>query len=247
METWVALAAGLLAGAVSGLSGFGYALVSVPLLLLVFDPTTVIVALSFAGILINALVVLDSWRELDAGIVLSLLPWSAIGLVGGTQVLRIAEPIHIELAAGILVVAFAAALWKGVRLPGAQGRWGTVVAGASTGVMATSTGLGGPPIVMLFAARNLARDSFRASSAGYFLALAAITLSLLFARGMVETSHAPVTALLIPTAFAGKAVGTKIAKELESSTFRRVALGIILLSGTAGMATSGWQLLQQLL
>lgn len=242
----MALVAALLAGAVSGLSGFGYALVSVPLLMLVFDPATVVVVLSFVGVFANALVVLDSWREVEARTVLSLLPWSALGLVAGTEILRLAEPVYIELAAGVLIVAFAAALFKGARLPGAEGRWGTVVAGASTGVMATATGLGGPPIVMLFAARGFGREAFRASSAAYFLALASTTLCLLLSRGVVEGRHLWIAALLVPAAFAGKAIGTRVSRLLPGEAFRGVSLGIVLLSGVVGVASGGWGLLQTL-
>lgn len=246
-EILVALLAAFLAGAVSGLSGFGYALVSVPLLLLVFDPATVVVVLSLVGIPVNVLVILDSWRAVEVRTVLSLLPWSALGLVAGAEILLLAEPTHIELAAGTLVVFFAVALLRGTRLPGAQGRWGPVVAGASTGVMATSTGLGGPPIVMLFAARNFGRDAFRASIAAYLLALGMATLCLLLVRGMVEVRHLWISVLLLPAAFAGKAIGTSAARHLPNKAFRRMTLGLILLTGLVGVATGGWDLLQRLL
>lgn len=240
----VALVAAFLAGTVSGLSGFGYALVSVPLLLLVFDPATVVVVLSLIGIPVNVLVVLDSWRAVEARIVLTLLPWSALGLVLGTEILFLAEPAHIQLAAGALVVLFAVALLRGTRLPGARGRWGPVVAGASTGVMATSTGLGGPPIVMLFAARGFGRDALRASMAAYLLALGTATLCLLLARGVVEGRHLWVAALLLPAAFAGKAIGTSVAKRLPDKEFRKTILGLILLTGLVGVATGGWEILR---
>ncbi len=45
----VGLVAALFAGAISGLSGFGYAPASVPLLMLVLGPATVVVVLSLVG------------------------------------------------------------------------------------------------------------------------------------------------------------------------------------------------------
>lgn len=243
VEILVGIVAALLAGAISGLSGFGYALVSVPLLMLVFDPATVVVVLSLIGIPVNVLVVLDSWRAVEVRTVLALLPWSALGLVAGTEILLLAKPAYIKLAAGILVVSFAVALLSGMRLPGARGRWGPVVAGASTGAMATSTGLGGPPIVMLFAARNFGRDTFRASIAAYLLALGTTTLCLLLIRGVVEVRHLWISILLLPAALVGKAIGTSVVRRLPDKAFRKIALGIILLTGLVGFATSGWELL----
>jgi len=57
------LLAAFLAGTITGLTGFGLALISVPLLLFVYDPTTVVVLTAMLSVFINAVVVGDSWRE----------------------------------------------------------------------------------------------------------------------------------------------------------------------------------------
>jgi uncharacterized membrane protein YfcA len=63
----VALFAALLAGCVSGLTGFGFALISSPLLLFVYDPTTVVVLTvvltAVLSVAINVAVVWNSWRD----------------------------------------------------------------------------------------------------------------------------------------------------------------------------------------
>lgn len=239
----IALLAALLAGSISGLSGFGYALVSVPLLLVVFEPTTVIVVLAFIGVFTNALVVHDSLRTVEGRALVSLLPWSALGLDAGVELLRAVEAVYIELAAGSLVIVFSVMLLQGWTLPGLRGRWGPVVAGASAGVMSTSTGIGGPPIVMLFAARKLARNVFRATNAAYFLILATLTLSLLLLRGMVDLQHLGIAALLVPAAFLGKTLGTWMSGLLSGSNFRTVTLGIACAAGCVGILRAGGQLL----
>lgn len=239
----MALLAAFLAGVISGVSGFGYALVSVPLLLTIYEPTTVIVVLAFIGIFTNTLVVSDSFRVVQRRALASLLPPSALGLVVGVELLRVVEAVYIELIAGSLVIAFAVMLLRGWVLPGLKGRWGPVIAGGSAGVMSTSTGLGGPPIVMLFAARKLARDAFRATNAAYFLVLGTLTLSLLLVRGMVQWQHLGIAALLIPAAFIGKALGTWTAGYLSGSNFRALTLGITLVAGCVGVCSAGWDLL----
>lgn len=239
----VGLLAALLAGSISGLSGFGYALVSVPLLLTVYEPTTVIVVLAFIGIFTNALVVADSFRSVEGRALASLLPWSALGLLAGVELLRLAEAVYIELAAGLLVIVFSVMLLRGWMLPGLKGRLGPMIAGTSAGVMSTSTGLGGPPIVMLFAARKLALDAFRATNAAYFTILACLTLSLLLFRGMVQWNYLGIAALLVPAAFLGKTLGTWTAGRLSSSNFRTITLGITLAAGCVGVFGASWELL----
>jgi uncharacterized protein len=140
----VAFAAVLFAAAVSGLTGFGLALIAVPPLLLVYDPATVVVLIAATSLLTNTVIVLDAPRRVRVREILALLPWALAGLLLGTEVLRVADPDHIRLAAGVLVVVFAAVLMREVGLPGAGGRWGTALAGTSSGLLSTSTGLAGP-------------------------------------------------------------------------------------------------------
>ena len=55
----VALFAALLAGVVTGMTGFGLALISTPILLFVYEPKTVIVLTSIFSVFINTAVVWD--------------------------------------------------------------------------------------------------------------------------------------------------------------------------------------------
>ena len=239
----MALFSALLAGAVSGLTGFGLALISVPLLLFVYEPRTVIVITAVLSVIINLAVVWDSWRDADQRIVVALLPSALVGVIVGTEVLRTVDPDYIRLGVGIVVVFSAVLLLRDVRLPGAGTRWGTVVAGSTSGALSTSTGLAGPPIVLLLASRGFPKRAFRGSSALYFLAMSLVGLAVLYIRGIFDADHVPLALALIPAAFLGKAIGTAMLKRISEGAFRVVTLGIVILTGTLGVVTAAWALL----
>jgi uncharacterized protein len=239
----VALFSALLAGAVSGLTGFGLALISVPLLLFVYEPRTVIVITAVLSVIINLAVVWDSWHDADQRIVVALLPSALVGVIVGTEVLRTVDPDYIRLGVGIVVVFSALLLLRDVRLPGAGTRWGTVVAGSTSGALSTSTGLAGPPIVLLLASRGFPKRAFRGSSALYFLAMSLVGLAVLYIRGIFGADHVPLALALIPAAFLGKAIGTAMLKRISEGAFRVVTLGIVILTGTLGVVTAAWALL----
>jgi uncharacterized protein len=243
--TWsllVALLAALLAGTVTGLTGFGLALVSTPLLLFVYEPRTVVVLTVFFSIFINIAVVRDSWREARRPLALALLVPSAAGVALGAEVLRLLDPVYIRLAVGVVVVLSALLLVRDVRLPGAQTRWGTVVAGSASGALSTSTGLAAPPIVLLFASRGLPKEEFRSTSALYFLAMSGLGLIVLAGRGLIEAGELSLSAILIPAAIVGKVLGTALLKRVSENAFRAFSLGIVILTGTLGVATALWAL-----
>lgn len=240
----VALMAAFSAGLLNGLTGFGIALIGVPLLLLVYEPATVVALVAVLSVLVNAAVVRDSWREADRRLVLALLPWALLGMTAGTEVLRVVDPAHLRLAVGVLVVVFAGLLLRDVRLPGAGTRWGSVLAGAASGTLSSSTGLSGPPIVLLFASRGFPKRAFRASSALYFLAIGPVIIAELALRGLVDAAAlAPLALPLVAAAFVGKGVGTALFGRIPEGGFRLVTLGTVILTGALGVATAAHALL----
>lgn len=239
----VALLAALLAGSVSGLTGFGLALISVPLLLFVYQPQTVVFVTFALSVLINAAVVWDSFRDADLRLVAGLLVPAFVGVALGTEALRLIDPLLIRLLVGAVVVLSAGLLIRNVRLPGAGTLWGTLVAGGTSGALSTATGLAGPPIVLLLASRGYAKHAFRGSSALYFLVVSAFALALLPLRGLVEPSDWPLALILAPAALIGKYLGTSILKRVSESAFHKLTLVLTFATGALGVATAAWALL----
>ena len=239
----VALIAALLAGIVTGLTGFGLALISTPILLFVYEPRTVVVLTAIFSIFINAAVVWDSWHEARRRLALALLIPALFGIVIGVEILGVIDPVYLRLGVGAIVVFSALLLVRDITLPGADTRWGTLVAGSASGALSTSTGLAGPPIVLLLASRGLPKHEFRGTSALYFLPMSIAGLAALALRGLVEAQEVPLGLLLVPAAIVGKAVGTSLLGRVSESGFRAVTLGLVILTGTLGIATAAWALL----
>jgi len=241
-ELIVALFAALLAGMVTGLTGFGLALISTPLLLFVYEPRTVVVLTAFFSVSITIAVVWDSWREAHRWLAVALFAPSVFGIVAGAEVLRLVDPVYIRLAVGVIVVLSALLLVRDVRLPGAGTRWGPVVAGSTSGALSTSTGLAGPPIVLLLASRGLPKEEFRSTSALYFLAMSFVGLLVLAGRGLIEGGEIGLALVLVPAAIVGKVVGTAFLKKVSERAFRALSLGLVILTGALGVATALWAL-----
>src|ERR671921_336675 len=225
----VAIFAALLAGIVTGLTGFGLALISTPILLFVYEPRTVIVLTTMFSIVINSAVVWDSWQEARKRLALALLIPALFGIVVGAVVLGVIDPVYIRLGVGAIVIFSTFLLVRDVRLPGADTRWGTLVAGSTSGALSTSTGLAAPPIVLLLASRGLPKREFRGTSALYFLPMSIAGLIVLAVRGFVEAQEVPLGLVLVPAAIVGKIIGTAFLNRISENAFRVLSLGIVLL------------------
>jgi uncharacterized membrane protein YfcA len=232
------------AGVLSWFTGFGLAVIVVPLLLLVYDPKTVVVLVAVLSTSVAAAVVRDSWREADRRVVLALLAPALPGLAAGAEVLRVADPAYVQLGMGVLVVTSAALLLRDdVRLPGAGTRWGALVAGSASGALASSTGLSGPPAVLLLASRGLPKHPFRATIALYFLGLDLALLTVLALWGHLQPELAPLALFLVGATLLGKALGTALFGRGPQEVFRVVVLGTVVMAGALGGATAARALL----
>jgi uncharacterized membrane protein YfcA len=96
---------------------------------------------------------------------------------------------------------------------------------------------------LLLASRGLPKHEFRGTTALYFLPMSFAGLAALAVRGLVEAPEIPLGLVLIPVAIAGKDVSTALLKHVSEQAFRVVTLGLVILTGTLGVATAAWALL----
>jgi uncharacterized membrane protein YfcA len=225
-------------GVIFGMTGFGFALVSVPPLLLIYSPETVVALTIGASMLTSVIVVLGARRELDGRLVLSMLPGACVGLLLGVWVLKVVDPALLKITAGTLVAAYSILLLRGYQPSGMRGGWWASTAGTASGALATSTGLSGPPVVILFTARQLAKDAFRVTIAAYFVAINLIGGGILLAGGAVGHRELTISAALTPAALVGTVIGNRIVRRLTAAGFRSLTLALLLLTGLMGIGTA---------
>lgn len=233
-----AVAIVLVAGTVSGLTGFGFVLVSVTPLLLLFAPTTVVPVALMLNFLASVVVAAEARGDVQWRTVLALLPPACAGLYLGALALRALDATALKLIVSAVVAGFALLLLTGLRLPRARSPWATALAGVSSGALTTTTGLSGPPIVALFAGRDYAPQPFRASAAAFFLPLDLFGLAALYAQGGIHRAEWTLALVLAPAALVGTALGRQAATRISVARFRQVVLGLLLLTGVVGGVAS---------
>jgi uncharacterized membrane protein YfcA len=235
-ELGLAFAVVFLAGISTGLTGFGFALVTVPPLLLIYDPTTVVAVRFLLSLSGGWIPLLDSWRSTRIRVLLGLMPWACSGMYLGVRLLEELPIAWIKLLASVVAIAFALLLMhrRGGVSPGWESPLATALAGLTSGTLGTSTGLSGPPVVVLLTSRGYGVQAFRATILAYLLVTDAIGLPALMAGGAVGEAQLRVAGLLMPAAFAGRFVGMAIVRRVTPETFRRLTLILLLATGAVG-------------
>ena len=186
----IALVIAGMGGVVAGLTGFGFGLFTVPLLLLLYPPATVTAMGSAAALASGWIVLLGTWRTVQVRTVGALIPGATIGVFLGTVLLRALDPAIIKLTAGAVVFLFAISLLRGWRIDAVHHPLAAPLAGLASGTLSTSAGMSGPPVVLLFTTRQYDMQQFRGSVTAYFYYVNAIGLTLLILRGIVGRRRA---------------------------------------------------------
>jgi uncharacterized membrane protein YfcA len=221
-------------GIVVGLAGFGFSLFAVPPLLLLHDPGTVVALVLLLGFASGLFVLWGEWDEIESGTLKALLPWSFVGLIVGAGVQRYVDESIIKLFASILVAIFALLMAAGIRIPGTEHRASTQVAGFSSGVLGTAAGLPGPPIALLFTARNLPPAAFRVTITGYFVIIDIVAVGVLIVSGQAHLADVWLALMLAPAALVGRWLGKRLADRIAPAEFRRIVIALLLLTGAIG-------------
>lgn len=226
----------LLAAVVQTVSGFGFALVAVPLLALVLDPAPAVVATTLVSLLLSVVVVRADWGHIrwqDAGVV------SVAGLLGmplGLVVLTQVPERVLTAIIAVVLLASTAVVARGLQLP--SGRGTEVTVGLTSGALLTSTGMNGPPLVVAFQAQGMPPRPFRGTLSAVFLAQGLAAVLLLAAGGQVTSAALGATAVGVPMLGIGWLVGNRLFHALDPLAFRRVVLGLLVVSAVVALASA---------
>jgi uncharacterized membrane protein YfcA len=235
------LALAVLTGAaVQSATGFGFALVSGPALFAVLPPAEAVTALLVLGIAVNLLVLLGgrdgAVRWGDAGrLVLAALP----GLAGGALLLGVVPKQVLQVVVGVGVLVAVGLQVRRPRRAGPAAPPGAAAAvGLLAGVLTTTTGTNGPPLVLWLERRRLGPADARRTISAVFLALNVLgAVALAVAGRGGAAGRAVLLGLLLVAAVAGHVVGAAVFRRLDPRRFRVAGLVLCAAAGVAAIAT----------
>jgi uncharacterized protein len=227
--------AGALAGLIRGLTGFGAALVMVPVLSLFLSPVDAVVANLVALILTNIPLLVQSRQDIDRSLVKVLFLGNLAGLPLGVWLLSSLPAEHLQDGIGACVIG-AALLLANPRFrlshAGPVLRSGT---GGLSGLLNGAVGMGGPPVILLLLALHVPPPTARASLVLFFTLQNTVSLGLMAATGLLNRQSLLYAALLVPPLLLTTQVGHALFNRGWSSRFRSLAIGILLLTGAAAL------------
>ena len=218
----------LVAAFVQGATGLGFALISGPVVGMV-EPRLLPVFLLVQMIPLNGYV---TWRErhaLDGTGTRWISLGRFVGTFGGLAVLLLVTDRQLSLLIGVSTVL---AVLMTLAVPAFEpGRGAFLTAGLVTGVTETSTGVGGPPLALVYQHRPA--PVLRSTVAACFLIGEVISLVILAVSGGVGADQIRTALLLLPAVVVGALLSRLVHHRLNGRVMRVLVLGFALVSGVA--------------
>lgn len=226
----------LLAGVAQAVSGFGSALVAVPLLTLVTDPVSAVVAATAVGLVLAGFAVVSEREHVQRSVTWHLLLAGALGMPLGLWLLSTLSERGLTILMAISVFGALALLVSRVELRGGRPvTWGT---GALSGVLLTSTGMNGPPLVLGLHLLKLDPRQFRATLQAVFFGHDTLAVLGFLVIGTFSLDAALLAAGGVAGSVAGWKLGDRLFHRLSPAMFRRVLILGLLASATSLLLTS---------
>ena len=150
----------------------------------------------------------------------------------GEGVARLLPPAPLMVVVGILVLAGLAALQLLPRMDGFAGPVGAVAAGALSGFMNVTAGVGGPAVTLYAAVSRWEQKRFVGSIQLYFAVLNAMSVT---AKGLLDLSGGQAF-LLAAALVAGLLAGNRAVGLVPYTRARQVTLGLAAFGALATVA-----------
>lgn len=218
---------GLLAGLSRGFSGFGAALIFVPLASMLAGPKLAGPVLAVIDMIFAAYMIPGAWRLADRRDIGVMFVGALIGIPAGTAILATFAPLTLRWMIVGMAAAMLMLLLSGWRYHGKPHAAVTVAVGAVSGLFSGIAQIGGPPVVSYWLGLAAPPARLRANVILYFALSSVLTIISYFWAGLFSNEVLRLAVVTGPAYGLGTFFGGRMFGLASPAVFRAISLGLI--------------------
>ena len=228
----------LFASTVKTTVGFGFALVSTPLLLPILD-LTIIVPIIMPLVLINDYIIaIENKQYLKPDKILPIAGSAILGIPLGIIILSNLDMYVLKIIISIIILIAALFLFTGKTITIKRERLTSMFAGFFSGILVSTSGLSGPPITIFLINQKWEKLDFRNNLALYFSIIDTVTVISLIISGFITRDTLLANLFLIPSVLIGYFIGKNILPIINQQLFRQIIIVIIITGASLTLLTT---------
>ena len=212
-------------------TGFGLALVSMPLLTAVLGIQTAAPLVALFALVAELILLIIYRQDFNLRTVWRLAVASIAGIPLGILALRHVDEKIVLTVLGLVVAGYAIYALLNLRLPLIQHPIWAYFAGFVAGVLGGAYNTAGPPVILYGNCRRWPAARFKSNLQGFFL----FNSVLVVGSHLLADNYTPLVfknmLVALPAIVAGILVGVSLAKRISGGLFRKLVLWLLLVIG----------------
>lgn len=219
--------AAFVAGLARGFSGFGAALIFVPLASAAFEPKVAGPILLLIDFFAQFALLKGAWRAANRREVKIMALGALIGIPIGVAILKLSDPIALRWAIAAMIVAMLALLISGWRYHGQPRTATTAGVGFIAGILSGSVQAAGPPVIAYWLGGAIPPLTVRANIILFFLCTSIVSGVTYLATGLLNAQVLFLALVTAPGYVIGMYLGSRMFGFASERTFRRACYALI--------------------
>lgn len=231
----VRVVAAFVAGCARGFSGFGGALIFVPVASSLVGAKLAVPLLLIVDLVLTPGLIPKAWRNADRANVGVMALGAVIGVPTGTYLLTHVDDVVIRWAIVAIVVGLLALLMSGWRYHGRPHGVLTAAVGMTSGLFSGAAQVGGPPVVAYWLGGAFLPQTVRANIVLYFAISSVLSVASYLVAGLLSRETLALSLTIGPTFALGLFTGSHLFGRADEATFRRICHGLIAIAAIIGL------------
>ena len=218
-----------LASFMQSITGFGMAIIATPLLIVSYEPKFVVIVLIFLSLCSNIVFSLYLMRQANLKMAAYLSLGAFLGQPLGLVIYGSVSNNTLKIIVSLCILLFLIMMqFLHVKIP--ENNRNSAITGFFSGVLATTTGMSGPPLVMYLASTRQPPAITRATCVLYFLVINITSLLGFWLSGKNLAAATATGFSLLPGLAIGLLLGNLAFKYVSAKLFYQLLLGMLLVT-----------------
>lgn len=226
------------ASMLKGITGFGFALIAVPLLSLIFPMSMLVPAFAMSNVITSTYILFGLKEKAKWYYIVPMFVASLGGIPLGIYALEYMHEDTLKIVTGLIVIIFSLKLLKGVGLAKKRIKLPVFFAGFLSGILTSSVSIGGPPLVIAMSRKGYNKEIFRGIFSWFTVFTSLFATVAFYVRGFLTPETIKFTALALPLLILGSGWGNKIAQKIHQEQFRKLVIYVNVITGVIIIITS---------
>jgi hypothetical protein len=212
-------------------SGFGFALMAMPLAALVIGVKAAAPLVALVGFTLYAVNLIRYRRGFDRRVALPLAIAAALGVPFGVWALSNLDEHVVKSVLGVILIAYGLySLWRPHTAPLRSDLW-AYPAGFLAGVLGGAFNTPGPPVIVYGNLKQWPRNLFRSTLQALFLFSSTLVIASHAVAGNLTRPVWTTYLLLVPALLLGVWAGAYVDRRISNERFRVLVLALIFATG----------------